>query len=389
MAECLVRDGSMSEFLDRLHPAERRIPLFGTLEITFRCNLTCAHCYVNRGRNDTAEIERELPLDRHLQLMDEYAAAGCLSLLLTGGEPLLRPDFLDLYRAAVVRGFRVSVFTNATLIDGSILRLFQKYPPAAVEVTLYGRTPETYERITGVPGSFERCRAGIEQLRVGGVRLKLKTMVMQWNEHEIEAIRRYAGELGISFRHDGLLNSRFDCGVDRNRELQLCADRLVATDFSDPSLRRRWLASAQAVLGKGTTSAPGDFLYSCGGGYNSFTVDPYGHLLLCLLSRRSTFDLRNQSFRRGWEEFLPAIRARRRESESACRVCTLLPICQNCPGVAEIEQGDPEAQIETCCRLTHLRVHTLLGDACGHRPDARCCLNASSTVDRSVHVRTV
>jgi uncharacterized Fe-S cluster-containing radical SAM superfamily protein len=211
MAECLVRDGSMSEFLDRLHPAERRIPLFGTLEITFRCNLTCAHCYVNRGRNDTAEIERELPLDRHLQLMDEYAAAGCLSLLLTGGEPLLRPDFLDLYRAAVVRGFRVSVFTNATLIDGSILRLFQKYPPAAVEVTLYGRTPETYERITGVPGSFERCRAGIEQLRVGGVRLKLKTMVMQWNEHEIEAIRRYAGELGISFRHDGLLNSRFDC----------------------------------------------------------------------------------------------------------------------------------------------------------------------------------
>ena len=146
----LVREVYLSAFVEELGKRKGRIPFSGTFETTFRCNLRCVHCYVNMPAASQEERQRELTLGRQIELIDEIADAGCIDLLLTGGEVLVRGDFPQLYLHAVRRGLRVSVFTNATLITDSVLDLFNRYSPLCVEVTLYGATRDTFERITRV-----------------------------------------------------------------------------------------------------------------------------------------------------------------------------------------------------------------------------------------------
>ena len=234
MATATIPEVAFSELWRRFDIEARRIPIEGTLETTFRCNLGCVHCYVNEPVGNFAIRDRELPLERLKTLIDEAVDAGCLNLLLTGGEVLVRPDFSELYLYAIRKGLLVTVFSNGTLITDAIADLFDAYRPAAVEITLYGMTKQTYERVTRVPGSYEKCLAGIERLVTRGVPLKLKTMALSWNQHEVEAMQAYAKSRGLDFIFDGLLNPRVDCGANRNGELQLTAEQLVALDLKDP-----------------------------------------------------------------------------------------------------------------------------------------------------------
>ena len=361
----------LSQLLEEAGAYATRVPLEGTLETTFRCNLACVHCYVNQPAGSRAERTKELELARLTALVDEFEAEGCLDLLITGGEVLLRADFPELYLHAVRAGLRVTVFTNGTLVTDRIAELFAEFHPACVEISLYGMTRETYERVTRVPGSFDRCLRGIRKLHEAGVPLKLKTMVLSWNAHEVAAMRRFAEELGVDFRHDSLLNPRVDCGANRNPELQVDPERAVALDLDDPGLRAAYGQSFRDAVAAGPSTS--EEVYTCGAGQMGFTVDPYGKLQLCQLSRRASFDLRAESFARGWHEFLPAARSRRWQSDAVCRRCSLRPVCGNCPGAAEMELGDAEARVAQFCEITHLRAHALLGDASGHRRDATCC----------------
>jgi radical SAM protein with 4Fe4S-binding SPASM domain len=364
---------SYADFLEESGALAERMPLDGTLETTFRCNLRCVHCYVNEPARDRAAQARELSTERLLRLVDEVVAEGCLEVLLTGGEVLLRPDFPEVYLHALRRGLHVTVFTNGTLITERIADLFQDFRPAAVEISLYGMTRETYEKVTRVPGSFDQCMAGIRRLAARGIPFKLKTMVLSWNRHELEAMRGFAAGLGVEFRHDSLLNARVDCGANRNPELQVTAAEAVDADQGDEAARVRNADSFRAAL---ADDAPPnrEEVYTCGAGQIGFTVDPYGRLQLCQLSRRSSFDLRDDTFARGWHEFLPGLRARTWQSNSVCRSCSLRPVCGSCPGASELEHGDIEAAVASFCEITHLRAHALVGEVKGHRSDATCCL---------------
>jgi radical SAM protein with 4Fe4S-binding SPASM domain len=364
---------SYRQLLEESGALSRRLPLDGTVETTFRCNLRCVHCYVNEPARDQAAQSRELGTSRLLRLLEEMAEEGCLEVLFTGGEVLLRPDFPEVYLHALRRGLRVTVFTNGTLITEKVADLFDAYRPACVEISLYGMTRETYERVTRVPGSFDKCMAGIKRLRARGVPFKLKTMVLAWNRHELDAMRDFAAALEVDFRHDSLLNARVDCGANRNPELQVTAAEAVAADLGDEAARRKHADSFRATLEEGAPPA-GEEVYTCGAGQIGFTVDPYGRLQLCQLSRRSSFDLREDSFARGWNEFLPALRARTWQSNSVCRSCSLRPVCGSCPGASELEHGDIEAAVASFCEITHLRAQALVGEVVGHKPDATCCL---------------
>jgi radical SAM protein with 4Fe4S-binding SPASM domain len=368
-----LEEVSLAEFLEEAGAYARRIPLEGTIETTFRCNLNCVHCYVNEPAGARAVQERELELTRLKELIDEIAEEGCLDLLLTGGEVLLRPDFPDLYRHAVGRGLRVSLYTNGTLVTEAIADLLAAHPPALVEITLYGMTRETYERVTRVKGSFDRCLQGIRRLHERGVALKLKTMVLTWNESEVASMREFARSLGVGFRHDSLLNPRVDCGAHRQPGLQVEPERAVAVDLEDPARRKAYEESYRQLSQRGE-EAPPENVYACGAGQIGFTIDPYGQLQLCQLSRRHSFDLREEPFARGWHEFFPRLRARTWQSNAVCRRCDLRPVCGSCPGAAEMETGDIEGLVPQFCAITHLRTYALLGEASGHRRDASCCL---------------
>jgi radical SAM protein with 4Fe4S-binding SPASM domain len=373
---------SLAEFLEEAGAYARRIPLDGTIETTFRCNLNCVHCYVNEPAGARAVREQELSLPRLKELVDEIAEEGCLDLLLTGGEVLLRPDFPELYLHAVGKGLRVSVYTNGTLVTDKVADLFAAHPPALLEITLYGMTRETYERVTRVEGSFDRCLQGIQRLHERGVPLKLKTMVLTWNEHEVSAMREFARRLGVAFRHDSLLNPRVDCGAHRDPGLQVSKERAVAVDHEDPERRKAYEESYRRLEAEHSEAPPSESVYACGAGQIGFTIDPYGHLQLCQLSRRHSFDLREERFARGWHEFFPALRARKWQSNAVCRSCDLRPVCGSCPGAAELETGDIEGLVREFCEITHLRTYALLGEASGHLKDASCCLGAGRLAAR-------
>jgi len=368
-----VPEVTFAEFAERGGFSGRRVPIEGTVETTFRCNLRCAHCYVNEPVGAREIQVRELPRERLLALVDEVADAGTLFLLLTGGEVLVRPDFREVYLHALSRGLLVTVFTNGTLVTEEIADLFAEHRPERVEITLYGMTRETYERVTQVPGSYDKCLAGIRRLVARGVTLGLKTIALAWNYHEVQAMEAYARGLGLPFRFDSSLNPRVDCGANRNGELQLSAERAFALDAQDPAR----IAELKAFCDRfARPERPRDteHLYTCGAGEMSFTVDPYGRLQMCQLSRKNSFDLREDRFERGWNEFFPAQRARTWRSNGVCRTCNLLSLCSSCTGAAEMETGDPEGIVPQFCELTHLRAWAAMGEASGHRRDASCCL---------------
>jgi radical SAM protein with 4Fe4S-binding SPASM domain len=369
---------TLGELFAEWDVASRRVPVEGVLEPTFRCNLRCVHCYVNKPAGSPQERAREVPTARLLSVIDEIADAGCLNLLMTGGEVLLRADFEELYLHALRRGLLVTVFTNGTLVSERIADLFDRHRPLLVEVSLYGMTRETYERITAVPGSFDRCLAGIRRLVDRGLPVKLKTMALSWNAHEVGAMQEFAASLGVAFRYDGLLNARVDCGASRHGEVQLPPRELLALELEDPEQRAKLLGSAEDV--RALSSREGlafEQVYTCGAGQVSFTIDPYGRMQMCQLSRKAAFDLSRESFATIWDERFGALRARAWQTDAACRTCSLQPLCGSCPGAAELEQGDIEAQVPHFCEIAHLRAHAL-GVSSGHREDARCCLGRGS-----------
>jgi radical SAM protein with 4Fe4S-binding SPASM domain len=340
-----------SHFARRLQArvAGRRIPVVGSLELTFRCNLRCVHCYVAHGHHGLPE--KELTARQIRGILDQVVDAGCLWLLLTGGEPLLRPDFLDVYTHARRRGLIVTLFTNGTLLTPRIADYLAEWRPFVVEITLYGSTQATYERITGVPGSHARCLRGIELLLDRGVPLKLKTMLMTLNRHELWDIRAYADSLGVDFRFDPMVNAGLE-GSGDPLAYRLAPEEVVAFDLADARRLDEWRAFCDRFRG---VRPDGRHLYVCGAAQNSFHVDPCGHLSACLISRRPAYDLRRGTFRQGWLEFLAAVRSRQPAGSYPCGTCELLALCGQCPGWGQLEHGDPEQPVDFLCQVAHRR----------------------------------
>jgi MoaA/NifB/PqqE/SkfB family radical SAM enzyme len=134
------------------------------LELTARCNNNCRHCYINLPANDQAAKAQELTLAEIEGIADQAVELGALWVLLTGGEPLLRRDFAEIYLMLKRKGLLVSVFTNATLVNQSHIELFKHYPPRDIEVTIYGASQGTYEAVSRLPGSYAAFQRGLEML---------------------------------------------------------------------------------------------------------------------------------------------------------------------------------------------------------------------------------
>ncbi len=188
----------------------------------------------------------EMTVAEHRRLLDELAEAGCLWLLYTGGEIFARHDFLDIYTYAKQKGFLVTLFTNGTLITPRIADYLAEWRPFAIEITLYGATRETYEALTGIPGSYDRCLRGIRLLQERGLPLALKTVAISINKHEIGAMKEAGRRAGRPFKFDAMMTPRIDCSQSPLAvRLQAVGDREDGPRGSRP---RRGVAEARRAL---------------------------------------------------------------------------------------------------------------------------------------------
>lgn len=336
-----------------------RVPLLGTIEISHRCPLNCSHCYNNLPMADLATARRELSYEEHCRILDELAELGTLWLLFTGGEIFARRDFLEIYTYAKKKGFFITLFTNGTLITPKIADYLVEWRPFRIEITLYGRTKETYEKLTRVPGSYERCLRGIDLLKERGLPLSLKTVAVSVNKHEIWDIKAFAEEeLGLPFKLDSMINPRTDCSASP-LGVRLSPEEIIEVDLHDPDRKREWQGFAAQFTGP--THAPGEEneVYHCGGGINSFAIDPLGKMTICVLSHREHFDVRRGSVREGWEHFLRSVRDRRTNRVTKCTACQIKAMCGMCPANGELENGDPESPVDFLCHTAHLRSYAI------------------------------
>src|ERR1700684_4708420 len=155
--------GAFSAELHQRHSGQRA-PLQVSIEVTRRCPLECQHCYNNHSMVDQDARSREMTTEEHFRMLDELVEMGCFWLLYTGGEIFARKDFLEIYTYAKKKGFLITLFTNGTLINERIADHLAQYRPFAIEITLYGATRATYEAMTQIPGSYDRCMRGIRLL---------------------------------------------------------------------------------------------------------------------------------------------------------------------------------------------------------------------------------
>ena len=250
-----------------------------------------------------------------------------------------------------VKGLLLTLFTNGTLLTPHIADVLAEWRPFNIEITLYGRTQETYERVTGIPGSHARCMRGIELLLERNLPLRLKTMVMTLNQHELWDMQAFAESLGLAFRYDAMINAGLDDDANPIK-FRIPPEDVVQFDLADPRRNQEWHDFCDDFI-----DAPIDdrFLYVCGAGVRSFHIDPYGKLSICLMSRKPNYDLRRGNFHDGWQSFIPKVRFQTPTGDYPCNQCKLISLCGQCPGWAQLEHDDPQQPIEYLCQVAHIR----------------------------------
>lgn len=331
-----------------------RSPIAGSLALTHRCNLRCIHCYLQRSRDGS-----ELSKNAWLEIIDRLETAGCLWLTLTGGEPLHRPDFADIYLHAKRKGFLVTVFTNGTLIDDSTIELFTDWPPHLVEISLYGHSPETYRAVTGDANARHAAYDAIPRLQQAGVPLKLKTVALRQNAHELTLIERHAQHLEADFRFDTLVSACLD-GSHKPCSSRLDEDSTIRLDLEDRKRHQAWRDCLDEQR------LPRRSLFTCGAGMTSFHVHADGYLALCL-NDIPLHDLTRGSFSSGWNG---PVRERRETSlppGHPCSGCRDQPFCGVCPPLARMETGSDFGLPLQLCQTGRRRLRAIQEHA-GMRP---------------------
>jgi radical SAM protein with 4Fe4S-binding SPASM domain len=352
-----VEQLSYGAFSAELHQrqAGERVPMQVSIEVTRRCPLECLHCYNNLPMGDMEAKRREMTKEEHFRVLDELVEMGCFWVLFTGGEIFARKDFLEIYTYAKKKGFLITLFTNGTIITEEIADYLVEYPPFAIEITMYGRTRETYEALTAIPGSYDRCLRGIRLLKERRLPLKLKTVATSINKHEVMAMRQFAEEeLGVDFKMDGQINPRIDCSQSP-LAVRLTPEEVVALDMRAPKAASEYRRLAEHDAANPPNLTLVDTMYSCGGGMNSFAINAYGEIGICVISQKETFDLRKDGVRQVWEQSLAEVRKRKRSRITKCVECRIQSMCGMCPANGELENGDRESPVEFLCQVAHLR----------------------------------
>jgi MoaA/NifB/PqqE/SkfB family radical SAM enzyme len=275
-----------------------------------------------------------------------------LYLILTGGEPLAHPDFMSLGRKARELGFVVRIKSNGHALRGKLVRrIKEEVDPYWIEVSLHGARPETHDRQTRVPGSFERLMANCEEMRAAGLRVKLNSALTAYNENEISEMFAIADRLGVRLQFDPEVTPRDD--GDRSPLSIAASCEGLRRLFRVQSERAR-RAAAQA----GTSNDPPEVLRQaddfmpvparsnkhCGAGSSGIAVDPYGNVYPCVQWRRKAGNLHQGSIKEIWARSTTLTEVRNLTVEAKKVVDGFGPAGQLlsfCPGSAELNTGSP------------------------------------------------
>lgn len=322
-----------------MHSLNKGIPLYGSLEVTYLCNYRCIHCSIvncaDRGRE-------ELKLSQIQKIIDQISEAGCLFLVITGGEPFIRKDFVEIYQYIKKKGILVILDTNATLMTPQIVRVLADNPPHGIETTLYSLNANRFDSITGVRGSFDRFMKGFNLLIKYKIPIScVRTPCMKMNKNDIVEVKKYIEDRGIRFYKYHFIDCSLN-GTDRPLEHLLSPEEVIAEERGD-SLK----------ISLQDTSINGCLPQS----WQAFIINPYGEIDFCRRTPcfpEGSLDISNGGFQRNWSHYLHKIKFFRDKAVCVCKNCKLFSFCGQCSNYEKLNRINSKFK-NYYCRLAELR----------------------------------
>ena len=349
MTETPTEYGSLVREMLRRAAMDRQ-PAHGAFELTSRCNLACRMCYVRQATGDMTEAVRELPASTWLELAHQAVANGMVFLLLSGGEISLRRDFFEIYEPLTRMGLVLALYTNGTLITRDTAARLAQAPPSRTEITIYGATAATCEAITGLPGSFAACCAGIEALVSYRVPLGLKTTLTRQNVGELDAMCQMAHNWGVPFSASWLLSRRPDRTPSEVEDCRLSAADGVVLEATDRASADEW---TEVALKK--TVAGGHDNFHCQAGKAAFVINPAGEMNVCMLLPQPAARPLESGFVEAWKQVYRYVDAAP-PAASECRTCDALAYCGRCPAWSMMETGMLTEPVPYLCEIGRARM---------------------------------
>lgn len=342
----------------------KKLPVSGTFELTSRCNLSCRMCYIHMTPEQQRSCGRELTTEQWLAVGRQAVDAGMVFLLLTGGEPMLRPDFVTIYTEMVKMGVMVSVNTNGNLVTPEIVECFKKYPPEQVNVTLYGSSPETYQRLCGAAAGYEKAKQGIAMLREAGVRLNLNTTFTTRNAQDMESLIEFARENELPIRTSAYVFPKIRNGCEEQTvTLEPEEHGKLAARFDFLTKNEMQLLSRRRIIQSCVDSEnmhvdPKNRVPTCMAGRGSFWVSWNGCMYPCGMIPEISADLTQCSFADCWEEMYSRMPGMLLPEE--CSTCCYEPICPVCAALTQSLNGHSTVKPEQMCRYIRSYASTFL-----------------------------
>lgn len=320
-------------------------------EVTPRCNFRCVHCYLQKNHNDN-----ELSFEDVISIIDMLYERGVLFITFTGGEIFSRRDFMDIYMYAKQKGFIIELFTNGMLIDEKIINILGTYPPLLVDITLYGASNKTYEKVTGIPNAFERVVSNCKKMITSNIRVALKSPMLTFTMPEIDDMKKLADTLGVTFRASFEIVPAIDKD-EITRLYQLPIETMLRYEFSEAIKHRTGSNEFQLERQKDTSfvnlkiARP---LFRCKIGAGSCVIDYEGNLFPCMKYRHIGKRISPSSFDSIWEN-LRKYQQMQASAEYRCLSCDAYNYCDLCPAEMDSLYGNLEYIDNVQCRIAHAR----------------------------------
>lgn len=320
----------------------RCIPLTVHLELTYRCNARCTHCFQDR---DAAP--RELAAREWMAVVDQARALGALTLNLSGGEAMLSPHFWTVAEHARRQGMALRVLTNGILLTRQNVVRLAALRPYAVHVSLFSLRADRHDAVTGVPGSLSRAVRGLLRLRRAGIPVTIACPLLGTSGGDHAAVGRLAERTGASALFDPRIVPGFGGASGPTR----CR--------GDDQLLSSYFAAQARQEGDGRRLAPpvSPDRAPCGLAQSFAVVSPKGELLPCSIMHVSAGSVRRTPLDVLWREsaVLQRLRARRFGALRECGTCARSGYCGRCSAVALLEDGDMDGPSSFACHIAELR----------------------------------
>lgn len=329
-----IKEGSSNSFYRDINSLanEKKFPARLMFELTYKCNFRCLHCYVVPDGK-----KQELSSAQVFSLLDQLKSAGVFHIGFTGGEPLMREDIFEILEYARNCGFRISLLTNGLLIDKAAAGRIGALGTSLnrVDVSMLGARKDTFEKITGTRGSFERVLYAIKLLKKERVDVQLKSTLLSLNKDEFHDIKKLASDTGCMFRYGTSVSRKTDGDAAplkyRVSPEEICRIKSLLSSGYGAVDETRLNASARPGRKR---------LFHCGAGSSEATISPYGELNFCLEIHYPGYNILETSFTDCWARMKKLVEDIEIPPEYACGTCEVASFCRWCPAKAWLLNRD-------------------------------------------------